>query len=343
MYGNVNTSEFPRINDFQDAARYMRDTKPMQRGPSKGVVPLRTIKRDARNYSIRLDSGEHPVTGVVDDCYVATMYATDIVIWWPDGTIQLHDYNSLTTNKAQTALTPFDVVSHRGDKAIMLPLNYFDPVMDMTFFTGDLAVSAAMEAESGYSYPRSIHRRVVILFPVQYDSYLTMYRVPIDGRMGNCYRPLDYGVYVGPGRKYHRKIDGQLIRAAQKACRSFAAFATNDPHLLNTIEGTTEVESLGGPANARWHVDDVVKRYDWSPGKPVTGPMLNALMSPSRGTPDGGWQGRFEWATALRMVPRTTTNTVGWRDGRSVETIVSKRRAEEMCIDIEELSGQPVF
>lgn len=305
MFGG--NSDTPRLTNFAEAERYMRETAPMKTGPNRGLIPLLRSRANSNTRNIYEGyPGNHPYTNETGLRNIrCRLHSTDVVIFWEDGTIELDSYHSMTTNEFQRSILGWDVCTVNSYKRVNLPTHYMHNI-DMCPF-----LKPASE------HPRS---RVAVLFAPMGSLYF----VPAPN---STYTVHNYGVPIGITRRYYDKWVGKAVHAAQKTLRQMAMFSQTDK--MPELEGTAEL--AGGLLTARYEsIRNALVAAGWAPGKQMDADALNVLLE-SWGT-HRPYLERMEHLRMLRLEPRSAVSY-----GDRFEDVVSLPEAEDLCIEIERL------
>lgn len=102
MWGSINHGEFPFLHSYAEAVRVEASIKPI-RGRSPECKPLSSNRRKD-SVHIRKEG----------DNIVVRMWHTDIITYYPDETLRVHGYNSMTTRQVLSAILRAGTFSHKG-------------------------------------------------------------------------------------------------------------------------------------------------------------------------------------------------------------------------------------
>lgn len=105
MWGQ--SSNYPSISSYEDAKRTYENTKPVRGHPDFRPLVRRSI--DCPSQIIKQD-----------DQYVIKLYRTDLVTYFPDGSVFVSTggWSTPSTRAAISAMSPFSAWSSKGDTAV---------------------------------------------------------------------------------------------------------------------------------------------------------------------------------------------------------------------------------
>ena len=253
-----NRTETPSFRSFNEAMRYVQTTKPIARGPNKGTIPLATNRRNPNTLNIYVEKdkrnmqADHEPPQYVVRC---RYYQTDIVSFFEDGAIEIHDYSSASTRHLQDSLLPF--VSVGGDTVQLYAYNA-QPSCDSHLF----------QHWHGYIYPFA--DQPITLIPATKGSRLDKYTVT------------GHGYFVGPGRKVCDPLIAKFLKRAQRQCRDLVEFSGD--HVLEMFEGCDDVGTVGSDdiPYVKRHLHELIDSLGWKPGDHIPNNGINALLKPLR-------------------------------------------------------------
>lgn len=277
-----NSNNFPAIETFADAKKYLQEAKPITRGPNTGTVPLQTSRRAADTYHIFERQTRHPFNDAVQTEIVCQMYATEIYRLFEDGTTFISSYSSRSTHDVLRGLT---------GKAIS--------ASGVRFQKETLLFPEYMRMFLPYNY---------MGFDAPFDGDGLWYQVTPGGKV----HILRHGYAFGPGRQNVVKHAESLIRAVHQTCRAAAIFAGKDPDFFRI--DLPSFARVATPEQAVAHMQWVLTKHDWAPGNDVTAEIMSDMFEGSRHI---AYMPRLAWTKLLRQELKTSASYTTEKDYRN--------------------------
>lgn len=274
MFRSGSGDNYPALETFEDAKRYLEKTKPMQSRRNKGTIPLKTNRQDSDKFYIFEREGRHPFSDKVQTEIVCHMHHTEIYRLFEDGTTYIDDYDSVTTHAVLGRLTRRGVGS-----------NY------VAFSSDELLFPEYMS----------------MFLPVGYNNGPLL--VPFDDglwfqRINDKIHLLRHGYAFGPGRKNVVPKAESMIRAIHATCRAAADFAgvDRDKFVLGVTPKKPRVFAIEADIA---HTKRVIDSFDWQPGDGVTASLMSHMFEQMPSGVECFYKEHLAWTSSLRTELKT--------------------------------------
>lgn len=323
---SVRTDSIPTLFDYVGARKYIQDTAPIKTGGNKGVIPLRTTRRDPDTYNIRVDRDRHPLNDELQFVVCCRYHNTDIVKFYEDGVVEIDNHCSISTAKIQSELMGWcDFSGNGSNKELYIKARHLiETPLYAPFCTG-----------------YGCHYRI----PFGDEN---MFLIPsINSNGAKLYSVYGHGYYVGNQRAFHNKTAGAFIRQAQAQLRAlYRMRGCNDE---SSREERTLADMFEGKTQ-RWtrlkeaHVNlfEIINRFGWKRGDTISADAMNEILAV---VPEAAYFSSDDFRTyndrlchweslrlAIRYADERAYNFSDWR-------IYTEEEAFKLTTDIEEVES----